>query len=69
DELADVGIVASENRVWRLCSTAGVFASHHRRRRTRRVASKPPCTGAVPPWSSALAQNRDVLGLCWRVGG
>lgn len=32
DELADVGITASENRVWRLCSTAGVFASHHRRR-------------------------------------
>jgi len=32
DELADVGIIASENRVWRLCSTAGVFASHHRRR-------------------------------------
>ena len=32
DELADFGIVASENRVWRLCSTAGVFASHHRRR-------------------------------------
>jgi len=27
-----VGITASENRVWRLCSTAGVFASHHRRR-------------------------------------
>ena len=32
DELADAGINASENRVWRLCSTAGVFASHHRRR-------------------------------------
>ncbi len=32
DELADVGVLASENRVWRLCSTAGVFASHHRRR-------------------------------------
>ncbi len=32
DELADLGITASENRVWRLCSTAGVFASHHRRR-------------------------------------
>jgi len=32
DELADVGITASENRVWRLCSIAGVFASHHRRR-------------------------------------
>jgi hypothetical protein len=28
DELAGVGIVASENRVWRLCSAAGVFASH-----------------------------------------
>jgi putative transposase len=32
DELADVGITASENRVWRLCSTAGVFASHARRK-------------------------------------
>lgn len=32
DELADAGFTASENRVWRLCSTAGVFASHHRRR-------------------------------------
>ena len=31
-ELGDAGITASENRVWRLCSTAGVFASHHRRR-------------------------------------
>jgi len=31
DELAEVGITASENRVWRLCSIAGVFASHHRR--------------------------------------
>jgi transposase InsO family protein len=32
DELSDVGIVASENRVSRLCSVAGVFASHHRRK-------------------------------------
>jgi transposase InsO family protein len=32
DELADVGILASENRVWRLCSAAGVFASHARRK-------------------------------------
>lgn len=32
DELGDMGIVASENRVWRLCSSARVFASHHRRR-------------------------------------
>jgi putative transposase len=32
DELADVGIIASENRVWRLCSTAGIFASHARKK-------------------------------------
>jgi putative transposase len=32
DELADAGTIASENRVWRLASIAGVFASHHRRR-------------------------------------
>jgi len=32
DELADVGIIASENRVWRLCSIAGVFASHARKK-------------------------------------
>lgn len=32
DELADAGVVASENRVWRLCSIAGVFASHARRK-------------------------------------
>jgi putative transposase len=32
DELGNVGIIAGENRVWRLCSDAGVFASHHRRR-------------------------------------
>lgn len=32
DELADVGIAASENRVQRLCSLAGISASHHRRK-------------------------------------
>ena len=36
DELGDVAITVSENRVWRLCSMAGVFASHHRRRATSR---------------------------------
>lgn len=33
-ELADVGVVASENRVWRLCMVAGIVASHARRRST-----------------------------------
>ena len=32
DELADVGITASENRVWRLCHAAEIFASHARRK-------------------------------------
>lgn len=41
DELVDVGISASENRVWRLCSTAGLFASHHRRRAKARKPGPP----------------------------
>lgn len=41
DELGDVGITASENRVWRLCSIAGVFASHHRRRAKSRKPGPP----------------------------
>ncbi len=32
DEVADAGVAASENRVWRLCSIAGIFASHARRK-------------------------------------
>jgi putative transposase len=32
DELADVGIVASENRVWRLCAVAGIAASHAKKK-------------------------------------
>jgi len=41
DELEDAGISASENRVWRLCSAAGVFASHHRRRAKARKPGPP----------------------------
>ena len=41
DELADVGITVSENRGWRLCSMAGVFASHHRRRAQSRKPGPP----------------------------
>lgn len=33
DELADLGVGASENRVSRLCSIAEIAASHHRRKR------------------------------------
>lgn len=38
DELEDLGIAASENRVARLCSIAGIRACHHRR---KGKASKP----------------------------
>jgi putative transposase len=41
DELGDVGITASENRVWRLCQAAGVFAAHHRRRAKARKPGPP----------------------------
>jgi hypothetical protein len=44
DELADVGIIASENRVWRLAAMAGVFASHHRRRGQGPASPGRPCT-------------------------
>ena len=55
DELADEhGITASENRVWRLCSIAGVFASHHRR---RAKASKPG-----PPVHDDLLASVDEHG-------
>jgi len=49
-----VGIVAGENRVWRLCSSAGVFASHHRR---RSKAGKPG-----PPVHDDLLAVVDDLG-------
>ena len=32
DELADAGIAAGENRVQRLCSMAGICASHHKKK-------------------------------------
>ena len=41
DELADVGITASENRVWRLCSAQGILASHARRRGRNRKPGPP----------------------------
>lgn len=31
EELADVGIGAPENRMWRLCSIIGAFVSYHRK--------------------------------------
>jgi len=41
DELAEVGITASENRVWRLCSAQAILATHHRRRGTGRKPGPP----------------------------
>jgi len=54
DERADVGITVSENRVWRLCSTVGVFASHHRR--------KAKCGKPGPPVHDDLLAVVDETG-------
>jgi len=41
DELADQGIVASENRVWRLCSVQRIFSTHSRKRGLNRKPGPP----------------------------
>ena len=54
DELADAGITAGENRVQRLCSIAGIAASHHKR---KGKAGKPG-----PPVHDDLVAGRDSKG-------
>ncbi|GAA2468595.1 hypothetical protein GCM10009858_02410 [Terrabacter carboxydivorans] len=54
DELADLGIVASENRVWRLCSAQGILAAHHRRRGSGRRPG--------PPVHDDLLKTADATG-------
>lgn len=54
DELADAGITASENRVWRLCSTAGIQACHAKK---KGKAGKPG-----PPVHGDLLAVVDVKG-------
>jgi putative transposase len=41
DELADQGFIASENRVWRLCSIQGIFSIHSKKRGLNRKAGPP----------------------------
>ena len=41
DELADQGFIASENRVWRLCSMQGIFSIHSKKRGLNRQAGPP----------------------------
>ena len=41
DELAEQGIVASENRVWRLCSMQQIFSLHSKKRGRNRKAGPP----------------------------
>ena len=41
DELAQAGIVASENRVWRLCSAQRIFSLHSRKRGLSRKPGPP----------------------------
>jgi transposase InsO family protein len=42
DELADVGFVASERRVWRLCSQNGIVSAISRRKRAKGTRPGPP---------------------------
>jgi transposase InsO family protein len=41
DELAEVGVTASENRVWRLCSAQRIFSLHSRKRGLGRKPGPP----------------------------
>ncbi len=41
DELAELGIIASENRVWRLCSTQQIFSLHSKKRGLNRKPGPP----------------------------
>jgi len=41
DELAQTGIVASENRVWRLCSAQRIFSAHSKKRGSGRKPGPP----------------------------
>ena len=42
DDLADLGFVASERRVWRVCSTNGIISAISRRRRGKSSKPGPP---------------------------
>ena len=41
DELAELGVVASENRVWRLCSVQRIFSAHSKKRGLNRRPGPP----------------------------
>jgi hypothetical protein len=41
DELAELGIAASENRVWRLCSVQRIFSAHSKKRGLNRKPGPP----------------------------
>ena len=62
DELADVGIIASENRVSRLCSTVGVFASHHHRRGTSGTPGPAVHDDLLASVDEKVRVTHDVVG-------
>ena len=77
DELAEAGIAASENRVWRLCSVQRIFSAHSKRRGTGR--DQPPLAGrhhpALGPGQPVpiqkvvrLLKNNGLRGSTGRVG-
>ncbi|MBC7630181.1 MAG: transposase [Flavobacterium sp.] len=66
DELTDVGITASENRVWRLCPTAEIFAS--RQARSARVVQDDPSRRRVARRRRSVVQVTEQPQDVRRVG-
>jgi len=61
DELAEQGIVASENRVWRLCSMQQIFSLHSKKRGRNRKAGPPVHDDLVERDFTARSPNAKWL--------
>ena len=77
DDLEDLGFVASERRVWRLCSAQGIFSTHSKKRGLNRKAGPAvhddlvarDFTADAPnePWLTDITEHRTdegKLSLC-----
>ena len=67
DELAEQGFTASENRVWRLCSTQRIFSLHSKKRGLNRKPGPPVHddllkTSTVAPPAISAPRRRTPSG-------
>jgi len=58
DDLEDAGFIASERRVWRLCSAQGIFSTHSKKRGLNRKAGPPVHDDLVQRDFTADAPNQ-----------